>query len=252
MIFVTVKNECNVFDKENNDNAQHPQIIAGEKCTINEEVELMQEMRGCSANSQSQVLTDLINSHSVNQDSVFSEIICNGLATISKKCYTDKLVSCYDESDAQFHLAFLLEELRLAGITFVSHLTPTNRSEPDRMNVDDCPVFRDGPLAVFKSHQETYFSKANKTNSTVIMLSVLLTVVILVGLAITAYFVVTKSRLVPIIRARFENSPYTDFSSEPTAPVRDPGSSVPKPSFQTMSMVIQNETNSTSNEGPST
>jgi hypothetical protein len=45
-------NECNVFDKSENDNVDHPQQLAGEKCSINEEVELMVDMRTCSSSAQ--------------------------------------------------------------------------------------------------------------------------------------------------------------------------------------------------------
>ena len=45
-------NECDVFDQSKNDNVEHPQKLAGEKCSINEEVELMMDMRTCSTNAQ--------------------------------------------------------------------------------------------------------------------------------------------------------------------------------------------------------
>jgi hypothetical protein len=48
-------------------------------------------------------------------ENAFSEIICAGLQNVSEKCYVSKLSDCYDEQEAQFHLAFLLEELRLTG-----------------------------------------------------------------------------------------------------------------------------------------
>ena len=119
------------------------------------------------------------------------------------------------------------------------------------MDVDDCQVFRNGPLAIFQSHQTLTLSRYS--NKTVIVLSVLLTAVILVAASVFAYVVVTKSRIVPIIRARFENTPYTDFSVEqPPAPSSSEASARPKPTSQTISMVIQNQTTTYMEEGPGT
>lgn len=71
-------------------------------------------------NFQSEVLNNLINSqpnpqNQFHMENAFSEIICAGLQNVSEKCYVSKLSDCYDEQEAQFHLAFLLEELRLTG-----------------------------------------------------------------------------------------------------------------------------------------
>ena len=60
-------------------------------------------------------MTDLISKSSANNTLEIADIVCNGLEEISAKCYVEKLPTCYDDNDAKFHLAFLLEELRLAG-----------------------------------------------------------------------------------------------------------------------------------------
>ena len=136
----------------------------------------------------------------------------------------------------------------VSGITFVSHLTPLNGSN-EIMVVDDCQVFKNGPLAIFQSHEA--MTQSRYSNKTVILLAVLLTIATLIALSFVAFVAVTKTRLGPIIRARFQNTPYTDFSVEQSADQDSSSASArPKPSTQTISMVLQNETNSSLEESP--
>ena len=60
-----------------------------------------------------------------NQDPVehkkrFTDVICQGLQNVSANCFLNKLTDCYTDEDSQFHLAFLLEELRLTGRDWTS------------------------------------------------------------------------------------------------------------------------------------
>ena len=136
----------------------------------------------------------------------------------------------------------------VSGITFVSHLTPLNGSN-EIMVVDDCQVFKNGPLAIFQSHEA--MTQSRYSNKTVILLAVLLTIATLIALSFVAFVAVTKTRLGPIIRARFQNTPYTDFSVEQAADQDSSSASArPKPSTQTISMVLQNEANSSLEESP--
>ena len=118
------------------------------------------------------------------------------------------------------------------------------------MVVDDCQVFKNGPLAIFQSHEA--MTQSRYSNKTVILLAVLLTIATLIALAFVVFVAVTKTRLGPIIRARFQNTPYTDFSVEQSADQdsSQAPSARPKPSTQTISMVLQNETNSSLEESP--
>jgi hypothetical protein len=92
-------------------------------------------------------------------------------------------------------------------------------------------------------------------------LAVLLTLIVAFVMAVLGYFVFFKSRILPRLRAHFENTPYTDFVVQEPGQVENPeelnqpdNSRVregPKPNNQTISMVVTNESTS-SNVGPST
>ena len=117
------------------------------------------------------------------------------------------------------------------------------------------------PFFLFQTTQNK-----NSDSKSSILLAVLLTLLVAFMLAVVGYFIVFKSRLVPRIRAHFENTPYTDF--EPGRPDNQhvnelsesrPGQNLPESaaSFskaagnQNMSMVVTNESTSAS-IGPGT
>ena len=137
----------------------------------------------------------------------------------------------------------------------MSHLlsSQTNSSSDDLMDVDNCYVFKHGPLSMFISHQ-TSIEKTSDSKS-VVVLAVLLSLLVAFVLVVAAYFVVFKSRLGPILRARFENTPYTDFvaqeSGAQTDPQPAPVAENRKSGSQAMSMVVTNESVA-AQEGPST
>jgi hypothetical protein len=66
-----------------------------------------------------------------------------------------------------------------------------------------------------KSSNSFFFLQTNQNQNSdsksSILLAVLLTLLVAFMLAVVGYFIIFKSRLVPRIRARFENTPYTDF-----------------------------------------
>jgi hypothetical protein len=158
-------------------------------------------------------------------------------------------------------LNFVLTKSYFSGISLVSHLlsSQTNLTNDNRMDVDKCLVFKNGPLSMFISHQ-TSLVRTSESKS-VVVLAVLLSLLVAFMLVVVAYFVVFKSRLGPILRARFENTPYTDFVAQESGEQTDRRErSDPQPASvaetrksgnQAMSMVVTNESVA-AQEGPST
>ena len=95
--------------------------------------------------------------------------ICEGLQKVSDLCYAVKLQECYVDRDVAFHMAYLLEDLKLNGAELSSHIitgikvvsdkvssnnstnssliNPTSANELYTIDISDCPVF-DGSLEI--------------------------------------------------------------------------------------------------------
>jgi len=52
---------------------------------------------------------------SINGAAHYFDLVCGSLKEVSDKCFVKKLATCFDDEEASFHLAVLLEELRLTG-----------------------------------------------------------------------------------------------------------------------------------------
>ena len=75
--------------------------------------------------------------------------VCEGLQNISDKCYIGQLGGCYTEEEQRYHLAFLLEDLKVTGITISSHLIVATKPVGNQtviVDISDCPMFRHGTL----------------------------------------------------------------------------------------------------------
>ena len=56
------------------------------------------------------------------EDIFYFPTICDGLQQVSDKCYAVKLQECYDDHDVDFHMAYLLEDLKTNGVMLSSHM----------------------------------------------------------------------------------------------------------------------------------
>jgi hypothetical protein len=45
----------------------------------------------------------------------YFDIVCGSLKEVSDKCFVKKLSTCFDDEEASYHLAVLLEDLRITG-----------------------------------------------------------------------------------------------------------------------------------------
>ena len=124
--------------------------------------------------------------------------VCEGLQKVSDQCYTNRLSDCYDH-DLEYHMAFLLEDLKVTGITLSSHMITAvklNKNETVTVDVADCPLFQND---VGGGYDRAIIAVVVSLLASVLLLNVL-------------YFVVVRFRLIPKIRARFvENTPYEDI-----------------------------------------
>ena len=50
------------------------------------------------------------------EDIFYFPTICEGLQQVSDKCYAVKLQECYDDHDVEYHMAYLLEDLKTNGV----------------------------------------------------------------------------------------------------------------------------------------
>ena len=105
------------------------------------------------------------------EDIFYFPTICDGLQQVSDKCYAVKLQECYDDHDVDFHMAYLLEDLKTNGVMLSSHMitgvkvvgskpassgnssnsssdaSSTASTEEYTIDISDCPVF-DGSLQI--------------------------------------------------------------------------------------------------------
>ena len=104
------------------------------------------------------------------EDIFYFPTICEGLQQVSDKCYAIKLQECYDDHDVEFHMAYLLEDLKTNGAMLSTHMitgvkvigneqetdnstksspsnTSTSSTEEYTIDITDCPVF-DGALKI--------------------------------------------------------------------------------------------------------
>lgn len=126
--------------------------------------------------------------------------LCKGLKNVSDSCFRPNLNACYDPQDASFHFAYMLEELKRAGIMISLHLFPSTE-HGQTFNVLQCPVFK----------ETSPFSSTNNDKFILIFLSIVLSLVLCgfaVGLAI---FAIKKFRLMPRFRAFLQKEPYEDI-----------------------------------------
>lgn len=71
--------------------------------------------------------------------------VCEGLQKISDTCYVDQLGECYTAKEQTYHMAFLLEDLKVTGITISSHLITADHHDDNQtviVDVSDCPLFQ--------------------------------------------------------------------------------------------------------------
>ena len=104
------------------------------------------------------------------EDIFYFPTICEGLQQVSDKCYAVKLQECYDDHDVEYHMAYLLEDLKTNGVMLSSHMitgvkvvdnsqksgnasnsssdaSSTASTEEYTIDISDCPVF-DGSLQI--------------------------------------------------------------------------------------------------------
>ena len=91
-----------------------------------------------------------------DQSVYYFPMVCQGLEVIKDKCY-DRLDTCYTGDELSYHMAFLLEDLKITGVTISDRLIPEVAKESLRrgdggvngdgtrpiVDVADCPMFRD-------------------------------------------------------------------------------------------------------------
>ncbi len=124
--------------------------------------------------------------------------LCRGLKNVSETCFKAKLKSCYGNQDAYFHYAYMIEELKRAGIMLSLHLLPHDNEI--NFNILQCPVF-----------QETSPFSAANNHVVVLVLSIFTTFIVLSLLFGLGTFVTFKYRLIPRFQAYLQNEPYEDI-----------------------------------------
>jgi len=209
-------NSCDVFSKNKN-NSDVPLKLPNEKCSVVDEVTLLTEIRVCNNEAQKDVVNRISHhkhsvSHAHKENSNSTEYeesilyyaypeLCKGLKNVTDTCFKPKLDRCYDESDAYFHYAYMLEELKRAGIILALHLLPHALVGVDVLH---CPVF----LESSNSWSITGYSP----NQTVLILAVVLSLVLIFALFTSlGMLAIFKFRLFPRFRAWFQNEPYEDI-----------------------------------------
>lgn len=198
------ENDCDVFLHQNDTDV--PQQLKGEACSIDEEVVLITNLRICNNQQQTEVVNSIMHHHTSiqNHRSTAEDIdyfvyptLCEGLQEVSSKCFEGQLDQCYDSHDIPFHMTYMLEELKVAGIVLATHLM----SNSSKVDVVNCPVFRNSPIYKQRSFQA----------NTIVVLVVTLTVILLALLLAFVTFLAQKFRLIPRLSAWIQNEPYQDF-----------------------------------------
>jgi len=226
------------------DDEEIPQKLDGEKCSIDEEVVLLRQIRSCVHKEQDDMMHSLryntpfpsTNSSSIisslrEEDIFYFPTICEGLQQVSDKCYAVKLQECYDDHDVEYHMAYLLEDLKTNGVMLSSHMitgikvvdnsqksgnasnsssdaSSTASTEEYTIDISDCPVF-DGSLQI--EYPKSSLLTRPSSNA-VITLAVIVSLLGLSILILSAIFLMRNFRLIPKLRARLvENTPYEDI-----------------------------------------
>jgi len=208
-------NHCDVFSKNKN-NTDVPLKLKDEKCSVVDEVSLLTEIRLCNNDAQTNVV-NRISHHKASVGSVHKSLnsteyrdsilyyaypeLCKGLKNVTDTCFKPKLSRCYDDSDAYFHYAYMLEELKRAGIILALHLLPHALVGVDVLH---CPVFLESP--------DSWSITGYSPNQTVLILAIVLSLVLVFTLFTSlGMLAIFKFRLFPRFRAWVHNEPYEDI-----------------------------------------
>jgi len=197
-------NHCDVFVNRND--SKIPQKLTNEKCSVVEEVALLTQMRLCNNEAQSATVKS-ISHHKVTTSQIDNTTesilyfaypeLCKGLQNVTDSCFKNNLQTCYDAHDALFHYAYMLEELKTAGIILSLHLLPRKSG----VDVLECPVF-----------QETDpFYQASKDHQKVFIFTIILSLLVFALFTFLAVFATLKLRLIPRFGAWIQNKPYEDI-----------------------------------------
>jgi len=210
---------CQVFDgmKSNDTSKEYnriPQQLPGELCTIDNEVALLKDLRNCTSSEQTDFMQTLLSqpvradlgseeTH-VDQSVYYFPLVCDGLQVIKDKCY-NRLHTCYTGDELDYHMAFLLEDLKITGVTISDRLIPEVAESDLEKESDDKPIVEVAECPMF---QNLYTDSSTVTGA----VAACVTILLLILLLNLAYFSAVRFRLVPKIRARFvDKTPYEDI-----------------------------------------